>query len=186
MIKISRSRFLPLRHHTAILRQIQHHLGLQSAIEHLIPTTAEPHAPLEPTTEDAETSAWAISLPTSSSPSLIIYILYFMYFLFEFPFFWYYILGLVVLLVFHIKLYCHQVIQISIMCEHTYHYIILILLLTTFYCFLKHVVSPIRLRLHVTQEVPLPSYFSIAFVTLRTMFSLVGGRVEEVSINPKP
>ena len=47
---------------------------------------------------------------------------------------------------------------------------------------LKHVVSPIRLRLHVTQEVPLPPYFSIAFVTLRTMFSLVGGRVEEVSI----
>ena len=48
--------------------------------------------------------------------------------------------------------------------------------------FLKHVVSPIRLRLHVTQEVPLPPYFSIALVTLRTMFSLVGGRVEEVSI----
>ena len=47
---------------------------------------------------------------------------------------------------------------------------------------LKHVVSPIRLRLHVTQEVPLPPYFSIAFVTLRTMFSLVGGRVEEISI----
>ncbi|RVW29318.1 hypothetical protein CK203_115415 [Vitis vinifera] len=35
-------------------------------------------------------------------------------------------------------------------------------------------------RLHVTQEVPLPPYFSIAFVTLRTMFSLVGGRVEEL------
>ena len=47
---------------------------------------------------------------------------------------------------------------------------------------LKHVVSPIRLRLHVTKEVPLPPYFLIAFVTLRTMFSLVGGRVEEVSI----
>nr|CAN70701.1 hypothetical protein VITISV_035125 [Vitis vinifera] len=36
-------------------------------------------------------------------------------------------------------------------------------------------------RLHVTQEVPLPPYFSIAFVTLRTMFSLVGGRVEEAN-----
>ena len=47
---------------------------------------------------------------------------------------------------------------------------------------LKHVVSPIRLRLHVTKEVPLPPYFSIAFVTLRTMFNLVGGRVKEVSI----
>ena len=48
--------------------------------------------------------------------------------------------------------------------------------------FLKHVVSPIRLKLHVTQEVPLSPYFSIAFVTLRTMFSLVGRRVEEGSI----
>ena len=53
--------------------------------------------------------------------------------------------------------------------------------------FFNHVVSPIRIRLHVTQEVPLPPYFSIAFVTLKTMFSLVGGRVEEGSfvINAK-
>ena len=36
--------------------------------------------------------------------------------------------------------------------------------------------------LHVSKKVPLPPYFSIAFVTLRTMFSLVGGRVEEGSI----
>nr|CAN68121.1 hypothetical protein VITISV_028328 [Vitis vinifera] len=43
--------------HTAILRQLQHHLGLPSATEHLIPTTAEPHAPPKLTTEDAETSA---------------------------------------------------------------------------------------------------------------------------------
>ena len=43
--------------HTAILRQLQRHLGLPSATEHLSPTTAEPHAPPEPTTEDAETSA---------------------------------------------------------------------------------------------------------------------------------
>ncbi|WKA13120.1 hypothetical protein VitviT2T_030452 [Vitis vinifera] len=49
--------------HTAILRQLQHHLGLPSATEHLTPTTivphseaTEPHAPLEPATEDAETS----------------------------------------------------------------------------------------------------------------------------------
>ena len=49
--------------HTAILRQLQHHLGLPSATEHLTPTTAvphseaiEPHAPPEPATEDAETS----------------------------------------------------------------------------------------------------------------------------------
>ena len=51
----------------------------------------------------------------------------------------------------------------------------------TFMFSLKHVVSPIRLKLHVTKEVPLSPYFLIAFVTLRTMFSLVGGRVEEVS-----
>ncbi|KAL6351354.1 hypothetical protein AAG906_035146 [Vitis piasezkii] len=42
--------------HTAILRQLQHHLGLPSATEHLIPTTTEPHAPPEPAIEDAETS----------------------------------------------------------------------------------------------------------------------------------
>ena len=42
-------------------------------------------------------------------------------------------------------------------------------------------VSPILLRLHATQEVPLPPYFSLVFVTLRTMFSLVRGRVEEGS-----
>nr|CAN75468.1 hypothetical protein VITISV_008924 [Vitis vinifera] len=42
--------------HTAILRQLQHHLGLPSAIEHLAPTTTEPHAPPEPATEDAEIS----------------------------------------------------------------------------------------------------------------------------------
>ena len=48
--------------------------------------------------------------------------------------------------------------------------------------FLKHVVSPIRLRLYATQEVPLPHFiFLIALETLRTMFSLVGGRVEEGS-----
>ena len=47
---------------------------------------------------------------------------------------------------------------------------------------LKHVVSPIRLRLCITQEVPLPPFiFLIALGTLRTMFSLVGGRVEKGS-----
>ena len=54
--------------------------------------------------------------------------------------------------------------------------------------FLKHVVSPIRLRLHATQEVPLPPFiFLITLETLRTMFSLVGRRVEEGSfvINAK-
>ena len=60
-------------------------------------------------------------------------------------------------------------------------------LLTNSFFFLKHVVTPIRLELHVTQEVPLPPYFSITFVALRTMFSFVGGRVEEGSfvINAK-
>ncbi|RVW53153.1 hypothetical protein CK203_087573 [Vitis vinifera] len=50
--------------HTAILRQLQHHLGLPSSIEHLTPTTAVPHsqatepqAPPESVTEEAEPSA---------------------------------------------------------------------------------------------------------------------------------
>ncbi|RVW22346.1 hypothetical protein CK203_108727 [Vitis vinifera] len=50
-------------HHTAILRQLQHHLGLPSATEDLTPTTTvphseatEPHAPPKPATEDTETS----------------------------------------------------------------------------------------------------------------------------------
>ena len=50
--------------HTAILRQLQHHLGLPSATEHLTHTTivprseaTEPHALPKPTTEDAETSS---------------------------------------------------------------------------------------------------------------------------------
>ncbi|KAL6316347.1 hypothetical protein AAG906_017983 [Vitis piasezkii] len=49
--------------HTAILRQLQHHLGIPSAIEHITPTTTvpsseatEPHDHPHPTTEDAETS----------------------------------------------------------------------------------------------------------------------------------
>ena len=38
-------------------------------------------------------------------------------------------------------------------------------------------VSPIRLRLNVTQEVPLPPYlFTIALTTLRAMLILVGER----------
>ncbi|RVW79402.1 hypothetical protein CK203_056086 [Vitis vinifera] len=51
-------------HHTAILRQLQHHLGLPSAAEHPTPTTAVPHsqatepqAPPEAATEEAEPSA---------------------------------------------------------------------------------------------------------------------------------
>ena len=50
--------------HTAILRQLQHHLGLPSTVEHLTPTTAVPHsqatepqAPYESATEEAEPSA---------------------------------------------------------------------------------------------------------------------------------
>ena len=50
--------------HTAILRQIQHHLGIISALEHAIPSTPEPSQALpfveqtmpleEPTTGEAE------------------------------------------------------------------------------------------------------------------------------------
>ncbi|RVW44221.1 hypothetical protein CK203_089461 [Vitis vinifera] len=50
--------------HTAILRQLQHHLGLPSAAEHLTPTTAVPHSqatepqvPPELAIEEAEPSA---------------------------------------------------------------------------------------------------------------------------------
>ncbi|RVW92649.1 hypothetical protein CK203_041560 [Vitis vinifera] len=50
--------------HTAILRQLQHHLGLPSAAEHITPTTAVPHsqatepqAPPESATEGTEPSA---------------------------------------------------------------------------------------------------------------------------------
>ena len=39
--------------------------------------------------------------------------------------------------------------------------------------------SPILLELHTIQETPLPPYCSIAFVTLRTMFSLVGGELRK-------
>ncbi|RVW71058.1 hypothetical protein CK203_061485 [Vitis vinifera] len=49
--------------YTTILRQLQHHLGIPSAIEHITPTTTvptseatEPHDHPHPTTEDAETS----------------------------------------------------------------------------------------------------------------------------------
>ena len=49
--------------HTTILRQLQHHLGLPSAAEHLTPTTTVPHsqaiepqAPPEAATEEAEPS----------------------------------------------------------------------------------------------------------------------------------
>ena len=50
--------------HTAILRQLQHHLGLPLAAEHLTPTTTVPHlqatkpqAPPEVATEEAKPSA---------------------------------------------------------------------------------------------------------------------------------
>ena len=77
---------------------------------------------------------------------------------------------------------------------HIYHFftILGIILFSFLYSylllFLKHVVSPILLELHITQETPLPPCFSIAHATLRTMFGLVGGkRVEEGSfvINAK-
>ena len=55
-------------------------------------------------------------------------------------------------------------------------------LLITLLFFLTHVVSPIRLRLHFTQEIPLPPFISIALDTLRAMLILVGGKVEEGSI----
>ena len=84
-----------------------------------------------------------------------------------------YILGLDVLLM------MHHYIDIIFCLNLAFFYFLYSL---TLMFSLKHVVSPIRLKLHVTKKVPLPPYFLIASVTLRTMFSLVGGRVEEVSI----
>ena len=40
---------------------------------------------------------------------------------------------------------------------YTWHFLFY-LLYSLIFCFLNHVVSPIRLRLHVTQEVPLPPF----------------------------
>ena len=108
-----------------------------------------------------------ISTP-SSSHYLIIYIVSFIYFLYVLPLcFPYYsstcnpmllifhILGLVVLLV--LFLYFHEVIQIYqffitlsiILFQFLYSFLLL---------FLKHVVSPILLKLHIIQEAPLPPY----------------------------
>ncbi|KAL6332921.1 hypothetical protein AAG906_019926 [Vitis piasezkii] len=58
-IPISEYRILATQtQHTAILRHIQHHLGIPLAPEHPILVTTEPsQAPPEPTTGDAETSA---------------------------------------------------------------------------------------------------------------------------------
>ena len=44
--------------HTTILRQLQHHLGLPAADEHVTPTTVEPHSQASPEpAEEAEPSA---------------------------------------------------------------------------------------------------------------------------------
>ena len=54
-------------------------------------------------------------------------------------------------------MYFLKVIHIYHFFKYTWHNLILIPLLISFVVF-EHVVSPIRLRLHVTQEVPLPPY----------------------------
>ena len=94
----------------------------------------------------------------------------------------FYIMGLDVLHD-HISLYFLRVIYIYIYTIFVYTWQFLYLPYSLIFCFFfNHVVSPIRLRLHVTQEVPLSPYFSIVFVTFRTMFILVGERVEEGSL----
>ncbi|RVW83974.1 Retrovirus-related Pol polyprotein from transposon 17.6 [Vitis vinifera] len=100
--------FQGAQEHTAILRQIQHHLGITSAPEHAIPSSSEPsQAPpfVDQPMPHQEPPTGEAAEPSSTS----------------------------------------------------------------------------------LQEVPLPPYFSIAFVTLRTMFSLVGGelRKEVFVINAK-
>ena len=172
--------------HTAILRQIQSHLGIPSAPQHQMPAPLEP---TEPTPGDTQTSTWVIIFTSSAPIYLIISIVYFMYFLYALSYYsstynpmlllWY-ILGLVVLLVIIFNVLAWSNTTLSFFAYSWYYFIFIPLLISIF--FLKHVVSPYLLKLHTTKEVPLPPYFSIAFVTLKTMFSLVAGRVEEVSI----
>ena len=75
-----------------------------------------------------------------------------MYILYDIPCFWYYILGLLVL---HFVLTWLEVIQI-------YHFLMTLSIVLFYFLysylllFLKHVVSPILLELHITQEAPLP------------------------------
>ena len=171
--------------HTAILRQIQSHLGIPSAPQHQMPAPLEP---TEPTPGDTQTSTWVIIFTSSAPIYLIISIVYFMYFLYALSYYsstcnpmlllWY-ILGLVVLLVIIFNVLSWSNTTLSFFAYSWYYFIFIPLLISIF--FLKHVVSPYLLKLHTTKEVPLPPYFSIAFVTLRTMFNLVGERVEERS-----
>ncbi|KAL6348743.1 hypothetical protein AAG906_029771 [Vitis piasezkii] len=88
--------------HTTILRQIQHHLGILSALEHAIPIPLEPSQapsfvhqtmpPEEPTTREAEVSTPSIPTSTMSHHLHIILhhypiicIVFFIYFVYVFP-----------------------------------------------------------------------------------------------------
>ena len=88
----------------------------------------------------------------------------------------FYILGLDVLHD-HISLYFLRVIYTYHFCLYSTFFLSFYLLYSLIFCFLNHVVSPIRLKLNVTHEVPLfPYLFIIALTTLRAMLILVGGR----------
>ena len=122
-----------------------------------------PLEPIEPTAGDTETSTRAIIFTSSSSIHLIISIVYFMYFLYALSYYssicnpifliW---LGLVVLLVFLYSVLSWSNTNLSFL--RTLGIILFLFLYSYPLLFLKHVVSPNLLELHITQEAPLPPY----------------------------
>ena len=70
---------------------------------------------------------------------------------------------------------------------YTYHFCLYLAfsflspLLINLLLFLNHVVSPIRLKLHVTQEVPLPSFIYNRSCHIEDNVDLGWGRVKEGS-----
>ena len=122
-----------------------------------------PLEPIEPTAGDTETSTRAIIFTSSSSIHLIILIVSFIYFDYVFPYHsstWnpmlllWYILGLVVLLVIIFNVLSWSNTTLSFL--HTLGIILFLFLYSYPLLFLKHVVSPNLLELHITQEAPLP------------------------------
>ena len=149
-----------LDQHTAILRQIQQHLGLAPPQTN-IPGPSEPRAPTEETipaektiTADVPPQATHERAPEPSCPPenpalrSFLYIVFTQYFQLIL-----YILGLDVL-------HDHFIVlsQSNIYISFLFILGIFYILYSLIFCFLNHVVSPIRLRIHVTKEVPLPSF----------------------------
>ena len=60
--------------HTTILRQLQHHLGLPSTTEHLIPTTTKPHTPRRCKDIHLSHQISSIILPISNHLHTLLYV----------------------------------------------------------------------------------------------------------------